>query len=101
MLYHREGQAASAACPSAHRRSKYQRQTNSSKSASVSNGALIHRSGAVRPAGGVASFGRDGELHSPNPLRTRRKETSALRLFLPSGSNIVTVRLAFSLKTPI
>ena len=35
--------------------------------------SLIHRSGVVRPAGGVASFGRDGELHSPNPLRTRRK----------------------------
>ena len=99
MPYHREGQAASAACPSAHRRSKCQRQTNSSKSASVSNGALIHRSGAVRPAGGVATFGRDGELHSPNPLRTRRKGTSALRLFLPSGSTNVDAKLTFTLET--
>ena len=101
MLYHREGQAAPVACPSVHRRSKCQRQISFGKSTSVSNGALIHRSGAVRPAGGVASFGRDGELHSPNPLRTRRKGTSALRLFLPSGSMNIDAKLTFTLETSV
>ena len=68
---------------------------------SVSNSALIHRSGVVRPAGGVASFGRDGELHSPHPLHTRRKGTPALRLFLFCGSGIISVKLPFVLKTHI
>ena len=66
-----------------------------------SNSALIHRSGVVRPAGGVASFGRDGELHSPNPLRTRRNRTPASRLFCSCGSGIVSARLALTLKMPI
>ena len=39
--------------------------------------------GAVRPAGGVAYFVRDGELRSPNPLCALRSQTPALRL---SGS---------------
>ena len=39
--------------------------------------------GAVRPAGGVAYFVRDGALHSPNPLCAPRSQTPALRL---SGS---------------
>ena len=29
-----------------------------------SNGALIHRSGVVRPAGSVASYGRDGQAQT-------------------------------------
>ncbi len=37
--------------------------------------------GAVRPAGGVAYFVRDGELHSPNPLCAPRSQTPASRLF--------------------
>ena len=44
----------------------------------------------MRPVGGVASFGRDGELHSPNPLRTRRNGTPASRLFRFCGAGIVT-----------
>ena len=40
-------------------------------------------SGAVRPAGGVAYFVRDGKLRSPNPLCALRSQTPALRL---SGS---------------
>ena len=47
----------------------------------------------------VASCGRDGELHSPNPLRTRRKGTPASRLFLSCGLGIVSARLALTLKT--
>ena len=39
--------------------------------------------GAVRPAGGVAYFVRDGKLRSPNPLCALRSQTPALRL---SGS---------------
>ena len=39
--------------------------------------------GAVRPAGGVAYFVRDGKLRSPNPLCALRSRTPALRL---SGS---------------
>ena len=39
--------------------------------------------GAVRPAGGVAYFVRDGALHSPNPLCALRSQTPASRL---SGS---------------
>ena len=34
-----------------------------------------------RLPGAVASCGRDGELHSPNPLCASKNETSALRLF--------------------
>ena len=37
--------------------------------------------GAVRPAGGVAYFVRDGALHSPNPLCAPRSQTPASRLF--------------------
>ena len=39
--------------------------------------------GAVRPAGGVAYFVRNGKLRSPNPLCALRSQTPALRL---SGS---------------
>ena len=39
--------------------------------------------GAVRPAGGIAYFVRDGKLRSPNPLCALRSQTPALRL---SGS---------------
>ncbi len=39
--------------------------------------------GAVRPAGGVAYFVRDGKLRSPNPLCALRSQTPTLRL---SGS---------------
>ena len=39
--------------------------------------------GAVRPAGSVAYFVRDGKLRSPNPLCALRSQTPALRL---SGS---------------
>ena len=39
--------------------------------------------GAVRPAGGVAYFVRDGKLRSPNPLCALHSQTPALRL---SGS---------------
>ena len=37
--------------------------------------------GAVRPAGGIAYFVRDGALHSPNPLCAPRSQTPASRLF--------------------
>ena len=36
--------------------------------------------GAVRPAGGVAYFVRDGKLRSPNPLCALRSQSPALRL---------------------
>ena len=39
--------------------------------------------GAVRPAGGVAYFVRDGKLRSPNPLCALRSQTPTLHL---SGS---------------
>lgn len=51
-------------CPDRQRSPKTKERGN----CEVSNGALIHRTGAVRPAGGLASFGRDGEQSSPNPL---------------------------------
>lgn len=42
----------------------------------------MHRSGAVRPAGAVAYFVRDGGLHPPNLLPAAQNEIPASGYFV-------------------